>query len=146
MKGNKLKMRTKIGARLQERRSRVLVGAKKMPTVDTSGRFKTKNKKHSTKVTKNLQIEDFRIGVIHISVDWYSTADISAETLYMCRQCFEQWLNDTGKLETYTEMTDWTGDYLQDYSAMAVEEYWDNADYTTKLKHLRQYIVKEGLV
>lgn len=31
--------------------------AKKMPVVDTSGRFKTKNKKHDTKVNKNLNIK-----------------------------------------------------------------------------------------
>lgn len=29
-----------------------------MPTVDTSGRFKTKNKKHCTKITIFLDIED----------------------------------------------------------------------------------------
>ena len=28
------------------------VGAKKMPDVDTTGRFKTKNKKHSAKIIK----------------------------------------------------------------------------------------------
>lgn len=33
-------------------RIRISDGAKKMPTVDTSGRFKTKNKKHDTKIIK----------------------------------------------------------------------------------------------
>lgn len=139
-------MKTKVVKRLQERRPRVFLGAKKMPTVDTSGRFKTKNKKHSTKVTKNLQIEDFRIGIIHISVDWVFDTDANCETLYICRQCFEQWLDDTGKLESYAELNDWTGDYLQDHNAMAVEEYWDNEDYTTKIRDLKRYIIKEGLV
>lgn len=139
-------MRAILRKQLQERRSRVLSGAKKMPTVDTSGRFKTKNKKHSTKVTKNLQIEDFRIGIIHISIDWAFDADDTCETLYVCRQCFEQWLGDTGKLEGYAEYTEWAGDRMQDHNAMAIEAYWDNADHTTKIKDLKRYIKKEGLV
>lgn len=139
-------MRTILRKQLQERRSRVLSRAKKMPTVDTSGRFKTKNKKHSTKVTKNLQIEDFRIGIIHISIDWAFDTDDTCETLYVCRQCFEQWLGDTGKLEGYAEYTEWAGDHMQDHNAMAIEAYWDNADHTTKIKDLKRYIKKEGLV
>lgn len=35
------------------------VGAKKMPVVDTSGRFKTKNKKHDTKIVKIRDLEQF---------------------------------------------------------------------------------------
>ena len=34
-------------------------GAKKMPVVDTSGRFKTKNKKHDTKIVKIRELEQF---------------------------------------------------------------------------------------
>ncbi len=34
-------------------------GAKKMPVVDTDGRFKTKNKKHDTKVIKIRDLEQF---------------------------------------------------------------------------------------
>lgn len=35
------------------------VGTKKMPVVDTSGRFKTKNKKHDTKIVKIRDLEQF---------------------------------------------------------------------------------------
>lgn len=33
--------------------------AKKMPVVDTNGRFKTKNKKHDTKIENILNVEIF---------------------------------------------------------------------------------------
>lgn len=39
--------------------SGVEIGAKKMPVVDTDGRFKTKNKKHDTKIIKNRDLEQF---------------------------------------------------------------------------------------
>lgn len=39
--------------------SRVAAYAKKMPVVDTDGRFKTKNKKHDTKIIKNRDLEYF---------------------------------------------------------------------------------------
>ena len=45
---------------LQER---VLVGAKKMPVVDTDGRFKTKNKKHDTKIENILNVEIINLNV-----------------------------------------------------------------------------------
>lgn len=35
------------------------VRSKKMPVVDTDGRFKTKNKKHDTKIIKNRDTEHF---------------------------------------------------------------------------------------
>ena len=38
---------------------RVLDRAKKMPVVDTDGRFKTKNKKHDTKIKNILNVEIF---------------------------------------------------------------------------------------
>ena len=39
--------------------TRLSVGTKKMPDVDTSGRFKTKNKKHDTKIIKKRNMEIF---------------------------------------------------------------------------------------
>lgn len=39
--------------------TRLSVGTKKMPVVDTSGRFKTKNKKHDTKIVKKRNMEIF---------------------------------------------------------------------------------------
>ena len=39
--------------------SGVEIRAKKMPVVDTDGRFKTKNKKHDTKIKNILNVEIF---------------------------------------------------------------------------------------
>lgn len=46
----------KPGSALQ---SRLAAYAKKMPVVDTDGRFKTKNKKHDTKIIKKRELEHF---------------------------------------------------------------------------------------
>jgi len=37
------------------------LGAKKMPTVDTSGRFKTKNKKHVAKLNNISHMQGFSV-------------------------------------------------------------------------------------
>ena len=39
--------------------ARLTADAKKMPVVDTDGRFKTKNKKHDTKILKKRDLEYF---------------------------------------------------------------------------------------
>ncbi|MEZ5018372.1 MAG: hypothetical protein R2800_15030 [Flavipsychrobacter sp.] len=122
------------------------LGAKKMPTVDTSGRFKTKNKKYDTKITKNLIIEDFRTGLLNISVDWYWNNATEAEALFLCKPCFEQWLNDTGRLDWCKESIDYSGEYVQDVSTLLSEDYWDHADFEVKLKDLKAYILQEQLV
>lgn len=46
----------------------VMVGvmAKKMPVVDTSGRFKTKNKKHNAKIAKKYHTAFFNVSKLFI--------------------------------------------------------------------------------
>ncbi len=122
------------------------LGAKKMPTVDTSGRFKTKNKKHEAKIAKNLIIEDFRVGLLNISVDWYRDDFVQTESLFLCKPCFEQWLNDTGRLDWCKDGLDDVGEYIQDHTTMPVDDYWEHADYEQKLKDLKRYIAEERLV
>lgn len=122
------------------------LGAKKMPVVDTSGRFKTKNKKHEAKITKNLLIEDFRTGLLNISVDWCWNTAIQTEVLFLSKPCFEQWLDDTGRLDWCKESIDYWGEYVQEAYTMLSDDYWDHADYEIKLKDLKAYILQEQLV
>lgn len=42
--------------------------AKKMPVVDTDGRFKTKNKKHEAKITKKRNKEIFKMSKLFIEL------------------------------------------------------------------------------
>lgn len=120
--------------------------AKKMPTVDTSGRFKTKNKKHEAKITKKWNIEDFQVSMLFIQLV-YCTQDIhSCRTVEVCRPCFEQWLHDTGRLEWCMEGYDSEGSSIgQAYGTMAIDDYWENAEYEVKVKDLETYMNTNGI-
>lgn len=111
---------------------------KKMPTVDTSGRFKTKNKKHVTKIKNLLDIEDFSMSMLHVTVNVW-TKDENSEVA-LCRPCFEQWLSDTGRLDWCMDGFDVEGGHTQYYGSIAIDDYWENADYDVKVKDLRDYM------
>ena len=44
-------------------------GAKKMPVVDTDGRFKTKNKKHDAKIAKKPNMVFYNVNKLYKNVD-----------------------------------------------------------------------------
>jgi|GEM_PF-4711142 len=118
--------------------------AKKMPDVDTRGRFKTKNKKHNAKITKKWNIEDFAISMLYVHVSWHRLPMGQTQQLELCRPCFEQWLEYNNRLDWCME-----GDedvFGQTSGAMAIDDYWDNAEYEVKLKDLEDYIKAEELI
>lgn len=112
--------------------------AKKMPTVDTSGRFKTKNKKHEAKIKKLSDIADFSTSMLHVQVDIWTSKE--TRQIELCRPCFEQWLNDTGRLDWCMEGYDSEGTQSQLYGTMAIDDYWENAEYEVKCKDLADYM------
>ncbi|MCB9047229.1 MAG: hypothetical protein H6550_13935 [Chitinophagales bacterium] len=120
--------------------------AKKMPDVDTRGRFKTKNKKHNAKITKNWNIEDFEIRVLYVQVLWHALPMGQTQQLEVCRPCFEQWLGEQGRLDWCMEGldTDHTPELIS--GIMAIDDYWENVEYEVKRKDLRDYIVTEQLI
>lgn len=125
---------------------RVSVGAKKRPVVDTDGRFKTKNKKHEAKITKKWNIEDFHIEMLYVHISWHPLPIGQSRELQLCRQQLEQWLNDTGRLDWCMEGYDGEGDMEVFAGSMAIDDYWENAEYDVKLKDLKDYIKTHQLI
>lgn len=120
--------------------------AKKMPDVDTRGRFKTKNKKHNAKITKFWNIEDFAISLLHVQISWHRLPMGQTKQLELCRPCFEQWLTDNKRLEWCIGIHDDIGLMEQVTGTMAVDDYWENAEYEVKLKDLKDYVQAEQLI
>lgn len=120
--------------------------AKKMPDVDTRGRFKTKNKKHNAKITKFWNIEDFQISLLHVQLYWHTLPMGQTKQLELCRPCFEQWLADNNRLEWSIGLYDDTEELERVHGIMAVDDYWDNAEYEVKLKDLKDYVLAEQLI
>lgn len=124
---------------------RVVSGAKKMPVVDTDGRFKTKNKKHSTKITKKNNIKDFELDMLYVHVSWHTMPVGQLRQLQLCRQQYEQWLASSGRLDWYMEEHDMVNVLAQVYGTMAIDEYWECAEYDVKCKDLYCYITAKNL-
>lgn len=125
---------------------RVSGKAKKMPVVDTDGRFKTKNKKHDAKITKKLNIQDFSIEMLYIHISWHMLPVGRLSELSICRQQYEQWLENTGKLDWYMEGYDGEGGMEPMAGTMAIDDYWENAEYEVKRADLLQYIMKQNII
>lgn len=121
------------------------VGAKKMPVVDTSGRFKTKNKKHITKVTKNIQIIQYQTCMLDTRLYCYALHSGQLMRLSVGKQTFEQWLHDNGKLNW--QMTGQGDDdtLVQLYGTMPADDYWDNTPQTLHLQDIADYITTHRL-
>lgn len=138
-------MKNKKESQEKAEKTKVIALKRKMPTVDTSGRFKTKNKKHDTKVQNLLQVEDFSIRMLFVQVSWFQPDMEVCRLTDICRPCFEQWLMDTGRLDWCLDNFDQYGELTEDCGTMALEEYWNTAEYDLKCKDLKDYMLVEGL-
>ncbi len=115
----------------------VLDEAKKMPTVDTSGRFKTKNKKHSSKLIKNWHIQDFAITSLYIQITWHYLPMSQSRRLNISRLVYERWLSMTGRLNCYV-----IGQYgfQQSRGKMHVADYWEHEYKDVHMEDLNEYV------
>lgn len=117
--------------------------AKKMPTVDTSGRFKTKNKKHEAKIRKNWHIQDFQITSLYIQVNWHNLPMGQCQTLNIRRYDIDNWLKRTGRLNWYV-----MGRYgIKKYKGqMHASDYWAHESADVLMEELDEYIRQSGLI
>lgn len=116
---------------------------KKMPTVDTSGRFKTKNKKHDTKLIKKWHIQDFAITSLYIQISWHQLPVGQCRTLNVSRRVYERWLYATGRLNCYV-----VGPHgiKKATGKMHVADYWEHEYKEVHMEDLDEYVTHMQLL
>jgi hypothetical protein len=108
-----------------------------------SGPFKTKNKKHDTKVAKNILIHMVHTTATHVLVSWTTPEVKGNQHLEVSRPAFEQWLYETCRLDwCLHEITEQADD--KD-TTMSVDNYWLYGDYGVQYADLVTYIVENRL-
>lgn len=90
---------------------------------------------------RGMQIDDFSTDAYLIKVQYNQPPMETDATIEVCRACFEQWLEDSGRLEWCNDTSDEAGEHLQSVGTLPVEEYWQHAEYETKTDDLRAYIM-----
>ena len=116
---------------------------KKMPTVDTSGRFKTKNKKHEAKIIKKWHIQDFQITSLYIQVNGHALPMGQTQRLNIRRYDIDNWLRRTGRLSWYV-----MGKYgIRKYKGqMHPADYWEHECAEVLMEDLDEYIRQSELI
>lgn len=88
-------------------------------------------------------IEDFSADANLIQVHYTTTAMRDNETMELCRSCFEQWLEDTGRLQWVSDTTGYNGDHYQQAGPLAIDDYWEYGEYETKTADLKAFVIAE---
>lgn len=99
---------------------------------------------------KNLPLQKGRFSIddfsttAHLIAVQYNTPNMSENiTLELCRSCFEQWLDETGRLEWVTDTTGYDGDHYQQSGTLAIDDYWQYGDYDTHTSDLKAFVIAE---
>lgn len=91
----------------------------------------------------NLSIDDFTPATHLIQVQWYQPGMATNHTAELCRSCFEQWLEDTGRLDYYTEPEEDHYSHQHASGTNDTESYWQYADYQTQTADIKAFILAE---
>ncbi len=105
--------------------------------------FKTKNKKHVVKLTKNILIDMVTTTTTHVLVDWHTPAMQDNQSLQVNRFAFEQWLYETCRLDWC--LHDITSHQRAFDTTMSVDNYWLYGDYGVQYGDVVTYIIEHGL-
>lgn len=107
------------------------------------GPFKTKNKKHDAKLTKNIEIEGVTNTTSHMLVHWKSPETVGIQTLKIDRFAFEQWLYETCRLDWC--LHELSGDRQAFEGDDANVNCWIYGAYGVGLQELGTYMVEHRL-
>ena len=88
-------------------------------------------------------IDDFTPTTHLIQVQWYQAGTSTNHTAELCRSCFEQWLEETGRLDYYTEPEEDNYSNLPTSGTNDTDSYWQYADYQTQTSDIKAFILAE---
>ena len=88
-------------------------------------------------------IDDFTPTTHLIQVQWYQPGTSTNQTAELCRSCFEQWLEETGRLDYYTEPEEDNYSNQQTSGTNDTDSYWQYADYQTQTSDIKAFILAE---
>ena len=88
-------------------------------------------------------IDDFTPTTHLIQVQWYQPGTSTNHTAELCRSCFEQWLEETGRLDYYTEPEEDNYSNLPTSGTNDTDSYWQYADYQTQTSDIKAFILAE---
>lgn len=88
-------------------------------------------------------IDDFNTTAHLIQLQYNTPYMQDNQTLELCRSCFEQWLDDTGRLEWVSDNTGYDGGHYQQNGTMIIDDYWQYGDYETHTADLKAFVIAE---
>ena len=88
-------------------------------------------------------IDDFTPTTHLIQVQWYQPGTSTNQTAELCRSCFEDWLEETGRLDYYTEPEEDNYSNQKTSGTNDTDSYWQYADYQTQTSDIKPFILAE---